>query len=171
MRKKIFAVLISFLFIAGAFYAGYETGAHNENSVVSPSPAPVPSLYSQWVIAKAPPIPVIHVGGQNIKMYRGAYSWSQVSANNSNEVFEVLADGVSYPPMMQAIAVPAGALMQSTPPARIKKFNIINMTEGFTGDPYSSNVPDTKGVYTYRIDCEWLLDQGEANYFFSLRVE
>ncbi|MDQ0196882.1 hypothetical protein [Paenibacillus wynnii] len=67
--------------------------------------------------------------------------------------------------------VAAGSKIESHAPLRVKKFSMINITEGFEGDPYSYSAPASKGVYIFRINCEWFLDQGQADYFFSIQVK
>jgi len=49
-------------------------------------------------------------------------------------------------------------------------FSLMNITKGHEGSD-SYTVPAAKGVYTYHINCEWFLDQGQAEYFFSIQVK
>ncbi|WP_410513817.1 hypothetical protein PaeBR_05130 [Paenibacillus sp. BR2-3] len=110
MNNKFITILISFILIAGAFYAGYRTGSHGSSPEAEPSTAP--SLYSKWVFADKPPLPVILIEGQDIKVYRGSYSWSQVSGKGGNDILFVDADTAS-PPMMKTTVAPAGSQIES----------------------------------------------------------
>jgi hypothetical protein len=164
----MFTSLIIILIIAGAYYGGYRADSHSRSIPAASEPA-IPTLYSQWVVANEPPVPGILINGQNIKIYRGSYTWNQ--SKGGNEVQAIFADAAAVPPVMMAAVVPAGSEIETHTPSRIKEFRISNITKEFAGGNYSYTVPAAKGIYTYKIYCEWLGDQGQADYYFSIQVK
>ncbi|KGE19094.1 hypothetical protein [Paenibacillus wynnii] len=168
MKRKIITILSAIILITSAYYTGYQRGSHSNSSEAEP--IPVTSLYSKWVVSEKPPLPVILIDGQDIRVYRGTYSWSQLSGNGGS-INAVSVDAASAPPMMKSTVVAAGSKIENHAPPRVKEFNMSNITEGFEGDLNSYSAPASKGVYTYRIHCEWFLDQGHADYFFSIQVK
>ncbi|RAP74668.1 hypothetical protein [Paenibacillus montanisoli] len=154
--------LIGIIALACAFYAGYLAGGGRESAGEQERP----TIYSQWIKAEKPPIPKVAIDGKDMVVKRGSYTWCQPGSGETNTCTSVDAAAIPEP---EPVSVKGGSLIQPTAPERIKELTLINTSKGFSGDAYY--VPTAKGVYTYRIYCEWFLDQGQADFFFTVKVE
>lgn len=157
-RKMIFSIALLIL-IPLAFGAGYFIGSKKNT--------PYESIHTLWVKTEEPPVPGINIDGAEIPLVRSGYSWSAALGGGKGK--SVSAD--SAPPRindMTLTTVQRGALIRTRAPQRIKEFTLANTTLSGS-DPYS--VPASPGIYLYRIHCEWLLDQGQADYYFAVEVK
>ncbi|GGH19180.1 hypothetical protein [Paenibacillus segetis] len=164
MRKKIWLSLLLAISLVITFYVGYIIG-DKSNGLLTPNAANK-AIQSRWVNEKEPPLPQILIEGVNINVYRSSYSWCTPSSGKNSDTSCVAVDA-SIPEITPTI-VPAGSMIETLAPNGIKQFTLSNRTEGFDGDPYI--VPTNKGIYLYHIHCEWFLDQGQSDYYFSIEV-
>lgn len=164
MRKKFWMSLLLVISLAITFFVGYIIGDKN-NDLSTPGAANI-AIQSRWVNEKEPPLPEVSISGVSIDIYRGSYSWCSPSSSKSESSCVAVDASI---PEMTSTQVPAGSQIDTKAPDGIKEFTISNTSEGNGGDPYI--VPTKKGVYLYNIHCEWFLDQGESEYYFSIEVE
>ncbi|MDB4868048.1 MAG: hypothetical protein JWR03_2381 [Cohnella sp.] len=158
--KKISLLMIASL--ACTFYVGYTFGDKNNDS--KPQDSANQTIHSRWVKEAKPPLPEILIDGVKIEVVRGSYTWCAPSLSKEGSCVSV--DGSI--PELTATMVPAGLKIDTKAPQGIKEFTITNTNKDFNGDPYF--VPKNKGVYLYMIHCDWFLDQGQSDYFFSVEV-
>ncbi|WP_308637469.1 hypothetical protein [Paenibacillus silvisoli] len=164
MRKSMPPLigLIAVVLLAGAFYAGYLAGGGGRGTAGGQGE---PTIYSQWIRAEKPPMPKIAIDGVDIPVKLAGYSWCQPASGKSMSC--VSTDAAI--PTVEPIPVKGGSEIKTTAPKRIKEFSLMNTSKDFDGDDYF--VPTAKGEYQYHIHCEWFLDQGQADYYFAVKVE
>ncbi|MBW4083930.1 hypothetical protein [Paenibacillus sp. S150] len=156
MRRTLLGTMFVFS-LAFMFFLGYKAG-HNKNV---PEITAEQAIQSRWVQADQPPSPGITINGTAIDVKRSGYSWCVPAAGSCISVDAAI-------PELDPVAVPGGSAINTTAPAGIREFSLVNMNADGK-DAYV--VPGAKGVYTYRIHCEWFLEQGQAEFYFSVEVE
>lgn len=148
--------------LACAFYVGYTMGDRNNSSKTEDMANQ--TINSKWVKSAEPPLPEVSIDGAKINVVRSSYTWCAPSFLDVGSCVSV--DGSI--PELTATIVPAGSKIDTKAPKGIKEFTISITNIDFNGDPYI--VPKDKGIYIYKIHCDWFLDQGQSDYVFSLEV-
>jgi len=163
MQKKIGPAIALIIAVAAAFAAGYWIGTHENRSTGGADQA----VMSRWVPGERPPTPKVRVDGKEIAVVLGGFSWCWPAGGDSKGCVTTDA-AIPKEADLKPVVVPAGSKIETTAPQGIKEFTLVNMKD--TGeDPYF--VPKTPGTYTYSIHCEWFLDQGQADFYFAVKVE
>lgn len=162
--NKLMLTVVALAILACAFWAGYSIGVR-QNEPADPSNVQQ-AIRSGWIKEGAPPLPVVSVQGTAIEIARGGYSWCSPVLSSEGSCVSVDASI----PELKATAVPAGAPIDTEAPEGIKEFTLTGTDPkgGALNDPYK--VPQETGTYLYRIHCEWFLDQGQSDFYFSLKV-
>lgn len=157
MRKKSWISLLMLVLLAITFYIGYTVGIKQNSDN---------TIQSKWIKDGKPPLPEIDIDGVAIKVVQGSYTWCSSSLGNESSCESVDMSLSEIPSTL----VPAGAQINIKAPKRIKEFSLINTNQDLANDdPYF--VPMDKGVYLYKIECDWFLDQGHSDYLFSVEVK
>ncbi|WP_178024317.1 hypothetical protein [uncultured Paenibacillus sp.] len=162
--NKLMFTVVALAIVACTFWAGYSIGLRQDDPA---DPSDIQqALRSRWVKEGAPPLPVVSVLGTAIEVARAGYSWCSPILSSEGSCISVDASI----PELKATAVPAGAQIETEAPEGIKEFTLTRMDQegGALNDPY--RVPQETGTYLYHIHCEWFLDQGQSDFYFSLKV-
>ncbi len=164
MRNTIIAA-VALILLAGAFLAGYAVRDRQGKAPEgSGDPDAVQAVQTRWVREAKPPAPKVTIGGKPIEVKRGGFSWCTPSEGGQTSC--QMTDAAV--PKPEPVPVEGGALIETKAPEGIKEFTLTNTTGSGQEDPYV--VPMKKGVYLYRIHCEWFLDQGYADFYFAVEV-
>lgn len=160
-RKWVIAILIVVLVLI-SYTAGVRQGQ-----------------YGNWVDAAEPPMPEITIDGQDIRVYRGTYSWCEkpsfLGIGNC-----VVADSIGAEEFYkQEKVIPTAIQPQSkiniefgrefTARPSLMEMNLTNTNKDYKGDPYY--IPSEKGLYIYEIATRWRNEQGKSAYFFFVEVK
>ncbi|MBW4840810.1 hypothetical protein GNP92_13760 [Paenibacillus timonensis] len=162
--NKLMLTVVALAIVACTFWVGYSVGLR-QNEPVDPSDIQQ-AIHSKWVIAGTPPSPTVTVQGTAIEVARASYSWCSPVLSSEGSCVSVDASL----PELKAAVVPGGAPIDTEAPEGIKEFTLTGTDPegGALNDPYK--VPQVTGTYLYRIHCEWFLDQGQSDFYFSLKV-
>ncbi|MFL0555938.1 MULTISPECIES: hypothetical protein [Paenibacillus] len=162
--NQLMIIVAAIAILACTFWAGYAIGL-KQRAPMDPS-AVQQAIHSRWVQADTPPSPAVTVQGKAIEVARGGYSWCKPVYNSKGSCVSVDSSILETEP----VEVPAGAPIDTEAPKGIKEFTLTGMDSagGALEHPYT--VPQEKGIYKYRIHCEWFLDQGQSDFYFTLKV-
>ncbi|WP_151208739.1 hypothetical protein [Paenibacillus yonginensis] len=131
---------------------------------------------STWLSADKPPLPEVQINGQQLPIRRESYRWCQsisgladrscVSADSA-ALFETAGPGG-----LKTAVVQPNSPIQIQAPKQIKKLSIqrLDSHSGQLAEDNGYTTPVQAGTYYYLIHCEWLADQGEADFSFGVEI-
>ncbi|MFM9329499.1 hypothetical protein [Paenibacillus mesotrionivorans] len=169
-----FVVLISLLLLTIGFFIGKLTdGSLKELTQKMDKQQQYFALLKEVYIDEGwPPTPEVTVNDRLIDLKVGYVSWSNRGGAYTQDASDVLTMD------LPAVIVPGGATIQikpgkvnnhGAPIAGIKSLSL-RYADG-KKEKNIFQVPEQQGLYRYRIDVKWKLDQGNASFYFSLQVE
>jgi len=129
------------------------------------------AIHAAWVKSAEPPKPIITVNGSELETTSTGYSWCQPAGEGSEQSVCVTACGALLD-VLPTATVAAGSEIAIQEPEGIDTLTL-SYWEGEAGVGASapSRAPSKPGTYAYLLHAKWQLEQGDANYFFALRVE
>lgn len=121
-----------------------------------------------------PPAPDVSINAQPIPIVLGEYEWVSASGRKFK------SDAEEEIKKLVPVTATAGAKVMidrgeiNTPVFGRGIHSLrLGLDDGSDIDDSSSfiTVPQTPGLYRYRIECEWMMDQGQAVFYFALEVQ
>ncbi|MFM9329498.1 hypothetical protein [Paenibacillus mesotrionivorans] len=123
-----------------------------------------------------PPAPDVSINAQPIPVVLGEYEWVSASGRKSKRD----AYGEEEIKKLVPVIATAGAKVmidrgEINNPVFGRGIHSLRFGLADESDIEESSsfitVPEAPGLYRYRIDCEWMMDQGQAVFYFALEVQ
>lgn len=158
LRWQIGLALAAIALLAGCGYEGDRTSGHVGGRVPFEL-TPMNTTLSQEPILSHPTAEV-SVSGTPVDTALSSYTACDEQGNCTGAAMSIAK--------MPQTTVPGGARIEVKPSEGTELVSLQRMDAETSGDPYV--VPEAKGVYSYRLQCEWPSDGGQAEYIFSLQA-
>ncbi|WP_157739410.1 hypothetical protein [Paenibacillus physcomitrellae] len=175
MKRKTYIAALLLALVIAAWAGGYWN--HTWVSHSSSGEHTGDTAAFTWLSADKPPLPEVLINGQKLQIRRESYSWCQ-SISSLSDRSCVSADSAALfetagPSGLKTAVAQPNSPIQIQAPKQINNLSIqrLDPRSGQLAEDSSYTTPAQAGTYYYLIHCEWLADQGNADFSFGVEIK